>query len=117
MTTQEYWNAVKGRICPKCVDGDGTGRCLVDPMIGCALQRQLPLIIATVTKVHSTQMVDYTSELRSVVCHACEHGASDGSCAVRADLACALDRYFPLVVDIVEELQARNATPTFQPPR
>ncbi len=108
MNEQAYWNEIQERICRKCVDGDGTGRCLVDPNVGCVLQTQLPLIISTVAKVKSDLVADYTAELRAIVCGQCAHQAVDGSCAVRADLACALDRYFPLVVEIIEELKERK---------
>jgi hypothetical protein len=110
MHAQEYWNEIRVRICRRCIDGDGTGRCLVDPAIGCALQTQLPLIISTVGRVSSDKVADYTADLRAIVCGQCEHAAPDASCAVRADLACALDRYFALVIDIIEELKDRKAT-------
>jgi hypothetical protein len=42
--------------------------------------------------------------LRKNVCSECRHQSSDGTCSLRRSLDCGLDRYFPLVIEAIEEV-------------
>jgi len=107
MELQEYWKAIEAKVCTKCIDGDGHGNCRLDPAIACALQQYLPLIVQAVERVKSDRVDDYVAELRGIVCAQCTHQAAGGRCTIREQVDCALDRYFPIVIDAIEEIKAR----------
>ncbi len=104
MENQLYWQAIQAKVCMKCIDGDGAGNCRLDPGIECALQQYLPLIVEAVNRVQSDEMSDYVRELRAITCAECSHQSRNGYCLLRKDVDCALDRYFPLVVEAIEEV-------------
>ena len=107
-TEQEYWDALQAKVCVKCVDGDGKGECRIAGGTACALQAYLPQIIQTINSVYSHSIVPYEEQLREHICSACVHQSADGHCQVRKDVACALDRYFPLIVQVIEETQLKK---------
>lgn len=96
------WEDVQQKICRKCIDGDGRGNCRLPVDEDCALQANFPLIVETVAKVQSPEFDGYIGALRATVCTACIHQDAQGNCWKRNRLDCALDRYYPLVVEIVE---------------
>lgn len=96
------WEDVQQKICRKCIDGDGRGNCRLPVDESCALQANFDLIVQTVARTDATDFDDYVQALRSTVCSSCMHQDSNGSCWKRNRLDCALDRYYPLVVGIVE---------------
>jgi hypothetical protein len=63
-----------------------------------------PMIFDLVRSVWSTSMEPYEAALRGSVCNMCVSQSPDGQCVLRDDVDCALDRYFPLIVQAVEEL-------------
>ena len=100
---QKYREEILGRLCPKCIDGDGQGNCLLAHEAECVIRQFFPQVVEAIRSVYSTSMDLYEAALRDKVCSACvqSHG---GTCALRDDVECALDRYFPMVVQTVEEL-------------
>ena len=104
MEYQPYWQAIREKVCLKCVDGDGSGNCRLDPVVECAIQQYLPLIVQAVGRVASEEMEDYVRALRAITCAQCSHQSVNGYCMLRKDVDCALDRYFPLVVEAIEEV-------------
>ncbi len=56
----------------------------------------------TVSSIHSESFQDYVGAIRSNICQTCEHQYANGTCWKRDALECALDRYFPIVVEIIE---------------
>jgi hypothetical protein len=52
-------------------------------------------------------MEPYIEALRENVCAYCVHQSPDGRCSFRINLDCGLDRYFPLIVETIEQLQAQ----------
>jgi hypothetical protein len=104
METQHYWQEVKRRVCMKCIDGDGYGNCLIDPSIDCPLEVYFPKVIDTVFRVQSDRIDEYVEELRTAVCAECKYRTATGTCILRPNAECALDRYFPLIVQAVEEM-------------
>ena len=105
-----YWEEIQVRICRKCIDGDGTGACRLPAGVDCPIRMFLPEIVTTVVNVKSDSYDAYIHSLRRNVCILCNSQKADGSCAQRVQLECALDRYFPLIIKIVEEIkeQARQ---------
>ena len=106
METHEYWRVIQQKICPRCLDGDGTGDRRLPVGEECALKSFLPQIITTVAKTESDSIDAYIAALRRHICIFCDHQQIDLSCSKRDHLECALDRYFPLVVEIVETVKA-----------
>ena len=102
---QEYLDAIQARVCSKCVDGDGKGNCLISRNTECAVEKFFPQILEAVHSTHSTSMEPYEAALRNKVCGACIHQSSDGKCAMRDGVDCSLDRYFPMIVQVIEELE------------
>ncbi len=107
-TNEEYLSALEQRICAKCVDGDGSGQCLIAPGRECALRSRFPQIIETVNAVFSQSVEPYVDELRKRVCALCTEQTPEGTCALRDETECALDRYFPLIVQVIEETQLKK---------
>ena len=106
MEVEQYWQAIQGKICPRCLDGDGKGNCRLPAGEECAVQSFLPQIITAIKNVHSTSMGVYISALRGYVCSFCEHQSTDDlNCKKRNHLECALDRYYPLVVETIESVK------------
>jgi len=98
---EEYRSAVMAAVCPKCVDGDGSGGCRRGAW--CALTELFPAVLAGVRTVSSASMIPYEDMLRTRICVDCSSQSETGKCSVRDDIGCALNRYFPLVVSTIEE--------------
>jgi len=107
MELQQCWERIQERICHKCVDGDGSGNCRLPAGTECALYKFLPLVVNAVQRVQSDDILEYVKDLRSIVCAQCPHEQLGGKCRMRDELECALDRYFPLVIDTIEEVRAQ----------
>ena len=111
-TSEEYWAALQQKICAKCVDGDGSGACLIAPGRDCALKTHFPRIIETVNSVFSSSVEPYVELLRKNVCTVCTDRSPEGECRLRNETECALDRYFPLIVQVIEETQLKKRLQT-----
>lgn len=110
-----YWEEIQSRICVKCIDGDRKGNCRLAAEDVCPLKLHLPEIVTTVANVKSDSYQGYVNSLRRNVCILCDWQSPEGTCQRRADLECALDRYHPLVVDIIEYVRERiGAEPLVQ---
>ena len=107
-TDQEYWEALQRKVCAHCVDGDGSGACLIAPGRDCALKTHFPRIIESVNSVFSSSIEPYVEQLRKKVCSACSHQEPGGACSLRDDVECALDRYYPLIAQVIEETQLKK---------
>jgi len=109
MTTEhEYWEALEAKVCARCLEGNGKGACLIAPGRECALKVHFPLIIEAVNSVFSPSVEPYVEQLRKHVCSVCTNQAGAGSCSLRDDAECALDRYYPLIVQVIEETQLKK---------
>ncbi|HEY6190936.1 MAG TPA: hypothetical protein VI215_01270 [Bacteroidota bacterium] len=107
MELDKYWQALQERICVKCVDGDGKGNCRLQAGDECTLKSFLPQLVMTVANVKSDSIDTYINSLRRNVCILCAHQEADMGCRKRDDLECALDRYYPFIVEIVETVRAK----------
>lgn len=102
-----YRQALREHVCTQCIDGDEKGNCCLDPSIDCTLMTGLPLIVDVIRHVESNKMDDYWRELRRILCARCAYQTINGYCGLGCEDACALDRYFPLVVSIIEEIEGK----------
>ena len=102
---ERYWEAVKCRVCAQCVDSDGHGTCRLGGEEACGLPLYFPKIVEAILSVQTQKLEAYVEALRSNVCASCKHQTSDGTCMIRQHVDCGLDRYFPMIVEVVEELK------------
>ena len=109
MELQQCWEVIRANVCSKCVDGDGHGNCRIGPGRECALEKYLALVINAVERVRSECVQDYVTELRAIVCAQCRYSHPDGHCILRGEVECALDRYFPLIIEAIEQVRAQHA--------
>lgn len=100
--------SIRTKVCAHCIERTGRGMCGTQQREDCALNRFLPEIVGIVNVVKSDSLHDYVHELRSKICVSCKDN-QEGVCGLRNSLECALDRYFPLVVEAVEQVNARVA--------
>src|SRR5512146_2320174 len=100
MVMERSWDTVRQKVCRKCIDGDGRGGCRLPIDDSCGLDTFFPEIVQTVSSIHSDSYQVYVDALRANICSKCEHQFDNGACKKRDALECALDRYFPVVLDI-----------------
>lgn len=106
-TQEEFWQELQAKVCVKCLDGDGQGNCRIAGSGFCAMKTYFPHIVDVVQSVKSDSIVPYEEQLRKRICGACESQSLQGFCVLRDEVECALDRYFPLIVEVIEESQIR----------
>lgn len=106
-TMLEYEEAIRTRVCAHCIDRTGRGICGTQQWNDCALNRYLPEIVRIVNTVKSDSLDEYVLRLRSVICVTCKEN-DQGVCRLRNELDCALDRYYPLIVQTIEEVNTRS---------
>lgn len=106
---ERYLQEIRQRICLKCIDRTPSGICVTVTFDSCAINRFLPEIINVVLTTKGPALEAYVKELRENVCVRCEHQSPDGICDTRDDLECALDRYFPLVVEAILDVSGKPA--------
>jgi hypothetical protein len=108
-----YWEYMRAKVCRKCIDGDGKGNCRLSVNESCSLKTFFPEIISVVTRSQAETYEECVQSLRETICIQCQHQRDDRTCEKRAMLECALDRYYPLVIEIIETVQ-REANDNFQ---
>ena len=101
---QQYWEAVQQKVCTKCIDGDGAGNCRLSECDFCGLKGHFPLVIKAINSINSNGLQEYVNELRIDVCSQCTKQSDDGKCSLRGHLDCGLDRYYPLIIEAIEEV-------------
>ncbi len=99
---QTYWSAVRTTVCTHCIDSDGNANCRLDTGMECALRVHFPTVVDVVLSTSSDSLLPYMRALRERVCPICESHGTDGACRAREEIACGLDRHFPLVVNAIE---------------
>lgn len=104
---EQYWEAVREKVCANCIDSDGFGNCRLSGIQECGIKMHFPRIVDAVLSVKSERIDTYVEVLRRIVCTECRNQSADGRCSLRDHIDCGLDRYFPLVVEAIEEVQAK----------
>ena len=102
---ERYLQEIRDKVCRKCIDRTPAGLCVTSTYDSCAINRFLPEIIDIVLNTSGEEMEPYVAKLRERVCANCGHQSTDGHCDMRDDIECALDRYFPIVVETIQEVQ------------
>ena len=94
---------LRARICPNCVRMKRDGSCSLPADRPCSLFRNLEEIVEIVKSTHSRRIDPYVDTLRVQVCDACHFQDDHGQCPCREDVDCALDTYYPLIVEVIED--------------
>ena len=102
-----YWKSIRSTICRTCTHGDGAEGCKLPGGEPCAIEVFLPEIVEMVATVRSKSFEPYFDLLRGSLCPQCEHYRTGGTCMRRETLECALDRYFPMVLEAIESAHAK----------
>jgi len=103
---EKYLQEIRQRVCSKCIDRTASGLCTASTFEACAINRYLPEIIDIVLSGPPAEYDEYVSRLRSKVCSACGRQSPDGRCDLRDDVECALDRYFPVIIEAIRDAAA-----------
>ena len=102
----QYWRVLQQRVCRKCIDGNGGGDCRLPKGQTCAVQEFLPAVVRVVKSTRSDRYDDYVTALRADVCSGCREQDAAGVCRRREAVECALDRYYGLVLHVIEAVDA-----------
>ena len=98
-----YEEAIRARVCAKCIDFGEDGLCHSADPKGCAVFRFLPELVAIAERLDAPTIQPYVEAVRREICDKCSNRNLEGRCVVREALDCALDRYLPLVLDAIED--------------
>jgi hypothetical protein len=101
----KYLKALKQNVCSICVDSSEKGACTLNDKETCAVELYFPQIIDVVHKTKAEKLFDLQKELRETICTQCR-AQEAGNCYLREDANCSLDRYFPLIVEIIRKVDA-----------
>ncbi len=113
---QPYLEAIRRRVGSVCIDGVFENepkfvRCGLPADQTCPIEMYLPRVVEVVESIESSRIEDYVAIVRDKVCASCQQN-EEGVCDLRLKADCALDRYFMLVAEAIEEVQkqAPNST-------
>lgn len=107
----EYERAIKDAAAAGCLDRDKEGNCAPPEGRTCALELNLRDIVTAVKAVKSQRMDEYAASIRENVCTHCINQDEHGYCLYRDRLDCCLDTFMMLVVDAIEQVDARHEPP------
>jgi hypothetical protein len=105
---------IRDTICRACVYEKAGGGCALEKM-ACPIINRIDKVIDVVRTTRSDRIDPYVERLRQVVCNECSMQDAGGHCPMRAHSDCALDDYFVLLVDLVEQELATEARTRRQP--
>ncbi len=104
-----YLSAIHENVCSICVDSSEAGECLLTENEVCAVEKHLTQIVNIVHSVQSDDIIDYVEALRNRICSLCRAQEDNGFCELREDANCALDRYFPLIIETIQKIDKTTA--------
>jgi len=107
-TYRDYREALRRRVCAICLDGKDDGSCGLVSVAHCALDQHLPRIVEAVLDVRARRDDAYAAAIEARVCGHCPDRDDLGLCQLRRDGRCALTVYLPLIVEAIEEVEARR---------
>ncbi len=108
MNRDDYWRVLQENVCTRCADGDKDGNCHLDKNRECPLKVHLPFVITSVNRISSIRIQDYAQQLHTIICDDCKYQTDKGTCVKRVKEECALDHYFPLMIDSIEQIAEKT---------
>jgi hypothetical protein len=101
--------AIRARVCSHCIDANQNGQCTLSSESTCPVELYTSSIVQAIASVNSDDYPAYIAALRADVCRDCKYGSAD-ACDLRDQIDCPLDRYYPMVIDVVEEFLQQSVT-------
>lgn len=108
MDYESYRQAIRKKVCDHCIDLAEGGKCTLTGDRQCGVELYLEKIVDVVHSIKSPHLGDYVQALRNQVCAFCKNQNPDGTCRLRGETDCGLDRYFALVVEAIEEVDGKS---------
>jgi hypothetical protein len=102
----KYLKAVKQNICSICVDSNEKGRCTLNEKEACAVELFLPQLVNVIHNNKNEELVKIYKTMKETVCSECLAQDNEGYCYLREDANCSLDRYFYLIVETIQKVDA-----------
>jgi hypothetical protein len=102
----KYLKAIKQNVCEICVDSSEKGKCTLNKNEFCAVELYLPKIVEVIHNNENEELVKIYKILREKICADCNTQDSDGYCQLREDANCSLDRYFYLIKETIQKVDA-----------
>ena len=99
----KYLEAIKEKVCTHCIDADQFGNCRISSDKICTIETNYDRIVKSILATKSDRYEDYVAGLRENVCENCSYGAPE-NCDDRNEVECPLDRYYPMIVDAIEQV-------------
>jgi hypothetical protein len=99
----KYLKALKENVCSICVDSSEKGLCTLNAKESCAVELFLPKILELIHSNGNANIHEMQTKLRETICVECRT-QENGNCYLREDANCSLDRYFLLIVEIVQKV-------------
>ncbi|MFH0734954.1 MAG: hypothetical protein V1773_11045 [bacterium] len=102
----KYLIALKKNVCSICCDSDEKGKCTLNNDEFCSIEIHIDQIVEV---IHSSDNKNYQilyKNLKETVCKNCKAKTENGYCSVKEDANCSLERYFYLIVDIINKVDA-----------
>lgn len=101
----KYLKALKQNVCSICVDSNEKGGCTLNEKESCAVELYLTKIVEVVHSDENEDIKELQNKLRETVCVECR-AQEGGNCYLREDANCSLDRYFSLIVETIQKVDA-----------
>ena len=95
---------IRERVCTVCMEGLPGGECGLPEGRECPLLAKMPQIIGIVASTHDARIEPYQRKVGKLICEHCTESQPDGDCPHRHDASCALDRYVPWIIEMVDDL-------------
>lgn len=92
---------LRQEVCEQCRSTTPHQECAYKEEDFCPLFEHLDEIVQIVASIRDYSTEPYLQKLRDVVCPQCRQDA-EGNCIDRQNGTCALDRFFPVVVRVIE---------------
>lgn len=104
----EYADAIRTQVCVACLDRTGRGVCGTEGWDRCPLNRYLDQIVALVNRQEGVALQDLVHGMKSTVCADCRVNPQ-AFCRCGREDECALEQYFPLVIEAIRTVNLRHA--------
>lgn len=80
------------------------GECRLEGTLRCELKEYFPLLVDLINNVYTTSVEEAIIHIRKNVCEECRNKPPGEICRSHTKSNCALDRYYPLVIDAFEHI-------------
>jgi len=94
---------IRDTICRACIYRTAEGGCSLGGEENCAILDRVDKVMEIVRSIRSPTIDPYVDRLRDVMCAECRMQDERGRCKMRQHGDCALDDYFVLLVELVEQ--------------